>query len=188
MCFLMVTQSEKDYNGGWKINEENDENVNMSEPASMAPGSQSASTPIRVRPQIEGLSHGLRKCPPDTFLPRLRRGRPFESCQRNQKQDSPQRGCPVFGAADGTRTRTVSLPRDFKSPVSTDFTTAAWLSVMIAYYFLTVNPYSWSRFRRNHHKAAPVFPPPPPDLRFSRRSALRPRLPALPGHGSPRGR
>ena len=42
----MVTQSEKDYNGGWKINEENDENVNMSEPASMAQGSQSASTPV----------------------------------------------------------------------------------------------------------------------------------------------
>ena len=29
------------------------------------------------------------------------------------------------GAADGTRTRTVSLPGDFKSPVSTDSTTAA---------------------------------------------------------------
>ena len=32
---------------------------------------------------------------------------------------------PVLGAADGTRTRTVSLPGDFKSPVSTDSTTAA---------------------------------------------------------------
>ena len=32
---------------------------------------------------------------------------------------------PIFGAADGTRTRTVSLPGDFKSPVSTDSTTAA---------------------------------------------------------------
>ena len=32
---------------------------------------------------------------------------------------------PFFGAADGTRTRTVSLPGDFKSPVSTDSTTAA---------------------------------------------------------------
>ena len=29
------------------------------------------------------------------------------------------------GAADGTRTRTVLLPGDFKSPVSTDSTTAA---------------------------------------------------------------
>ena len=29
-----------------------------------------------------------------------------------------------FGAADGSRTRTVSLPGDFKSPVSTDSTTA----------------------------------------------------------------
>ena len=145
-------------------------------------------SPYGLRSAVWGLSHGLRKCPPDTFLPRLRRGRPFESRQRNQKQDSPQRGCPVFGAADGTRTRTVSLPRDFKSPVSTDFTTAAWLSIMIAYYFLTVNPYSWSGFRRNHHKAVPVFPPPPPGPRASRRSALPPRLPALPGCGSPRGR
>ena len=32
---------------------------------------------------------------------------------------------PFFGAADGTRTRTVSLPGDFKSPVATDSTTAA---------------------------------------------------------------
>ena len=31
----------------------------------------------------------------------------------------------INGAADGTRTRTVSLPGDFKSPVSTDSTTAA---------------------------------------------------------------
>ena len=31
----------------------------------------------------------------------------------------------LSGAADGTRTRTVSLPGDFKSPVSTDSTTAA---------------------------------------------------------------
>ena len=37
--------------------------------------------PYRVRPQIKGLSHGLKKCPPDTFSPRLRRGRPFESHQ-----------------------------------------------------------------------------------------------------------
>ena len=37
--------------------------------------------PYRVRPQIKGLSHGLKKCPPDTFSPRLRRGRPFESLQ-----------------------------------------------------------------------------------------------------------
>ena len=34
-------------------------------------------------------------------------------------------GC-FFHAADGTRTRTVSLPGDFKSPVSTDSTTAAY--------------------------------------------------------------
>ena len=38
-------------------------------------------------------------------------------------------GAFCIGAADGTRTRTVSLPGDFKSPVSTDSTTAAaWIS------------------------------------------------------------
>ena len=35
------------------------------------------------------------------------------------------------GAADGTRTRTVSLPGDFKSPVSTDSTTAANITDII---------------------------------------------------------
>ena len=35
--------------------------------------------PYRVRSESDGFSHGLKKCPPDTFLPRLCRGRPFES-------------------------------------------------------------------------------------------------------------
>ena len=43
-----------------------------------------------------------------------------------QKAQIPGRVSVLFGAADGTRTRTVSLPGDFKSPVSTDSTTAAW--------------------------------------------------------------
>ena len=29
--------------------------------------------PYRMRLQIKGLSHGLKKCPPDTFLPRFAR-------------------------------------------------------------------------------------------------------------------
>ena len=33
----------------------------------------------RLRPECEGFSHGLKKCPPDTFLPSLRSGRPFKS-------------------------------------------------------------------------------------------------------------
>ena len=41
-----------------------------------------------------------------------------------QKHPTPME-LSVFGAADGTRTRTVSLPGDFKSPVSTDSTTTA---------------------------------------------------------------
>ncbi len=36
---------------------------------------------------------------------------------------------PLHGAADGGRTRTVSLPRDFKSRVSANFTTAADTSI-----------------------------------------------------------
>ena len=32
--------------------------------------------PYRMRLQIKGLSHGLKKCPPDTFLPRFARS-PF---------------------------------------------------------------------------------------------------------------
>ena len=40
------------------------------------------------------------------------------------QKSQPQRAG-FSGAADGTRTRTVSLPGDFKSPVSTDSTTAA---------------------------------------------------------------
>ena len=31
------------------------------------------------QPESEGFSHGLKKCPPDTFLPSLRSGRPFKS-------------------------------------------------------------------------------------------------------------
>ncbi len=32
-----------------------------------------------LRPEMKGLSHGLKKCPPDTFLPSIRLGRPFKS-------------------------------------------------------------------------------------------------------------
>ena len=39
-----------------------------------------------LRPLIEGFSHGLRKCPPDTFLPSLCSGRPFKSAPTNKKQ------------------------------------------------------------------------------------------------------
>ena len=35
--------------------------------------------PCRLPPQMLGFSHGLKNSPPDCFLPRLRRGRPFES-------------------------------------------------------------------------------------------------------------
>ena len=42
--------------------------------------------PYRMRLKFKGLSHELRKCPPDTFLPSLRSGRSFEShLSRKQK-------------------------------------------------------------------------------------------------------
>ena len=46
--------------------------------------------PYGMRLESEGLSHGLRKCPPDTFLPSLRSGRPFESHLSHQKKAAPK--------------------------------------------------------------------------------------------------
>ena len=45
--------------------------------------------PYGMHSAPQGLSHGLKKCPPDTFLPRLRRGRPFESPPEIQKVKNP---------------------------------------------------------------------------------------------------
>ena len=61
--------------------------------------------PYGMRLKIEGLSHELRKCPPDTSLPSLRSGRSFES-HLGTKNEPPQRGSSFFGARDGTRTHT----------------------------------------------------------------------------------
>ena len=44
------------------------------------------------QPESEGFSHGLKKCPPDTFLPSLRSGRPFKSPSPISKESPPQRG------------------------------------------------------------------------------------------------
>ena len=57
----------------------------------------------RMRSEIHGLSHGLKKCPPDTFLPSLRSGRPFKSRLRKQKENGYPFGYPfLFGARGGT--------------------------------------------------------------------------------------
>ena len=45
--------------------------------------------PCGMRLKPEGLSHGLTKCPPDTLLPCLRQGRPFESLPAYQKRVIP---------------------------------------------------------------------------------------------------
>ena len=60
--------------------------------------------PFGMRLKSEGLSHELRKCPPDTFLPSLRSGRSFESHREHKNIGHPVRGSRYFGARDGTRT------------------------------------------------------------------------------------
>ena len=82
-----------------------------------------------------------------------------------------------YGAADGTRTRTVSLPGDFKSPVSTDSTTAA-TSVMVTYFFSYVKGSSEKLLLLPARKA------PWDDCR----SRLRQLQEGLPWYGSPTGR
>ena len=47
--------------------------------SSSAPVMHSRQLPCGKPPVMHGLSHGLNKCPPDTYLPALRSGRPFES-------------------------------------------------------------------------------------------------------------
>ena len=65
---------------------------------------------IQMRPQIKGLSHGLRKCPPDTFLPSLRSGRPFESTLDINKKPDTRMGIWFFGTAKGTCCIMVWIP------------------------------------------------------------------------------
>ena len=48
-------------------------------------GLTSVHIPGGMRPEARGISHGLKKCPPDTFSPRLCRGRPFDSRTANKK-------------------------------------------------------------------------------------------------------
>ena len=59
--------------------------------------------PNRMRPDAHGFSHGLKKCPPDTFLPSLRSGRPFKSTPpiRNKKEPSFRMTLFVSGGAGG---------------------------------------------------------------------------------------
>ena len=65
----------------------------------------------------------MRSSPHGASVHRTLAVRLFESRSEYQKSQPQRAG--FSGAADGTRPRTVSLPGDFKSPVSTDSTTAA---------------------------------------------------------------
>ena len=56
--------------------------------------------PYRMRLQIKGLSHGLKKCPPDTFLPRF--ARPSFRVPKTKKERTPE-GV-RSGTPEGTRT------------------------------------------------------------------------------------
>ena len=60
--------------------------------------------PYRMRPEIKGLSHGLKNSPPDCFSPRLRRGRPFESHPAYKKNRYPGWDNGFSGTPEGTRT------------------------------------------------------------------------------------
>ena len=53
-----------------------------------------------------GLSPGLKKCPPDTFLPSRRLGRPLRVPPggRNKRGDTPWVSPLLFGTPEGTRT------------------------------------------------------------------------------------
>ena len=68
-------------------------------------GSQFPSTSLYgMHLETEGLSHGLKNSPLDCFSPRLRRGRPFESCPTYQKMRIPLWVSAFFGTPEGTRT------------------------------------------------------------------------------------
>ena len=54
-----------------------------------------------LRPLIEGFSHGLRKCPPDTFLPSVPSGRPFKSAPTNKKEHPSEWMGVLFGGEGG---------------------------------------------------------------------------------------
>ena len=79
-------------------------------------------------PTPAGISHGEAIFHTQSVFHKSRKG--FISLKRNNLCPV-DKGCFIPGAADGTRTRTVSLPGDFKSPVSTDSTTAAKITDII---------------------------------------------------------
>ena len=74
-------------------------------------GSHDAYSVLRLRlhpsgthPKAQGLSHGLMKCPPDTSLPSLRSGRPFESPIRVLKKRRSRMGShdPLYHAGSSS--------------------------------------------------------------------------------------
>ena len=77
--------------------------------------------PQAFRPlsSIYGLSPGLKKCPPDTFLPCLTARPPSSSPPPKSKKTAIQRMTVFFGAGDRTRTGTLSPAVDFESTTST---------------------------------------------------------------------
>ena len=81
-------------------------------------GSQKRRCEFRALP-ADGTFLRPENMPPACFL-----NGPSSPTGDYQKRGIPKGNASFFGAADGTRTRTVSLPGDFKSPVSTDSTTA----------------------------------------------------------------
>ena len=69
--------------------------------------SKQANSPTDCRLALIGLFPGLKKCPPDTFLPRCRSAALFESAVHTKKHGT-QKGAVLFGAGNRTRTCTLS--------------------------------------------------------------------------------
>ena len=68
-----------------------------------------------LRPERLGFSHGLNKCPPDTYLPGLCPGRPFESLLLRHEK-STRKGAFFVAEQQGFEPwRHVNALRDFES-------------------------------------------------------------------------
>ena len=74
----------------------------VSIPSRLAPLSVIDANPqaYGLRLGINGFSHGLTNCPPDSLLPRLRRGRPFESATPVKRKSTTQLGGAFLLAED----------------------------------------------------------------------------------------
>ena len=75
--------------------------------------------PQGMRLENKGFSHGLKKCPPDTFLHQCAHWcRPFESQYPNKKSGTRRCGFRIFGRSIGIRTRGLLDPNQARYQTS----------------------------------------------------------------------